>query len=69
MHPTTVKVHMATAPHPVAQTHLAELVQSLSGTSGNKSRDALSAAVAVHGNYGDPLLIVAGALVNLRERI
>ena len=60
---------MATAPHPVAQTRLAELVQSLSRTSGGKSRDALSAVRAVHGDYGDPLLIVAGALVNLRERI
>ena len=58
---------MATATHPVVQTRLAELVRSLSGTDSDTARDAVSAANDEHGGYGDPLLNVAAALVNLRE--
>jgi hypothetical protein len=60
---------MAAATHPVVETRLAELVRSLSGTDDDTARGAVSAAKDVHGGYGDPLLNVAAALVNLREPI
>lgn len=57
---------MAAASHPVVQLRLAELVRSLSGTDHNTAREAVDAATDNHGGYGDPLLNVAAALVNLR---
>ncbi len=60
---------MAPAAHPVVESRLAELVRSLSGTDHDTAREAVDAAHHEHGSYGDPLLNVAAALVNLREPV